>query len=185
MKKILFIIISLMFCMILISCGTSKPQINRSSETFDSIIVVYDKYKVDSLFKVVENLLEENFQLRETNTTNEKSETNEKTTTEKYDTLGNITEKIVNERFTTTIKNLESKLELTNIILSYQKETIDSISKLNEKLNREILLKTKTDDKSTIIKKIVPSWCWWLLGINALIICIIGIKYYVKWRSKI
>jgi elongation factor Ts len=30
----------------------------------------------------------------------------------------------------------------------------------------------------------VPAWCWWLLLINAAIIGIIGIKYYVKWRTK-
>lgn len=36
-----------------------------------------------------------------------------------------------------------------------------------------------------ITKKVIPSWCWWLLGINALIICIIGIKFYFKWQTKI
>lgn len=35
-----------------------------------------------------------------------------------------------------------------------------------------------------VIKKHVPSWCWWLLLINATIIGIIGIKYYVRWRTK-
>lgn len=185
MKHLLFVIIAMLFCMGFVSCRTSKPQINRSTKTFDSIITVYDKTKVDSLEKVLEILQKENYQLRKTNISNEKTETTEKITTEKYDTLGNVTEKVVNERFTTTIKNLENKLEMTQLILNYQKQTIDSISKLNEKLKQEVLLKTKIDDKSIVIKKVVPSWCWWLLGINALIICIIGIKFYVRWKTKI
>lgn len=185
MKKILFIIFSLAFCMMLISCGTSKPQINRSNETFDSIITVYDTRKVDSLSKVVDGLIKENYQLMETISLKEKTEINEKTTTERFDTLGNITERIVNERLTTEIKELNSKLEITKFILSYQKSTIDSLSKMNEKLTQDIILKTKTEDKSILIKKEVPKWCWWLMGINALIICLIGIKYYVKWQTKI
>lgn len=171
--------------MVLISCGTSKPKINRSNETFDSITTIYDTHKVDSLNKVIYNLLEENYQLKETISLKEKTEINEKTTTERFDTLGNVTERIVNERLTNTVKELNSKLEITQFILNYQKSTIDSLSKLNEKLNQDIIMKTKTEDKSILIKKEIPKWCWWLLGINALIICLIGIKFYVRWQTKI
>ena len=34
-------------------------------------------------------------------------------------------------------------------------------------------------------KKVVPSWCWWLLGINILILILIGIRLYLKFSAHI
>lgn len=31
-------------------------------------------------------------------------------------------------------------------------------------------------------KKVVPSWCWWMLGINVLILVLLGIKLYLKFK---
>ena len=39
--------------------------------------------------------------------------------------------------------------------------------------------------KNTIIKKIVPKWCWILLAINGIFGIFVGIKLYIKWKSKI
>lgn len=33
-----------------------------------------------------------------------------------------------------------------------------------------------------VIRKVVPSWCWWLLGLNVLILIVIGIKVYLKFK---
>ena len=39
--------------------------------------------------------------------------------------------------------------------------------------------------KNTIIKKIVPKWCWTILAINGIFGIFVGIKLYIKWKSKI
>ena len=31
-----------------------------------------------------------------------------------------------------------------------------------------------------VIKKVVPSWCWWILGINVLILILFAIRLYLK-----
>ena len=31
-----------------------------------------------------------------------------------------------------------------------------------------------------VIKKVVPSWCWWLLGLNILILILFAIRLYLK-----
>ena len=33
-------------------------------------------------------------------------------------------------------------------------------------------------------KKVVPSWCWWLLGINILAIIVFAIRLYFRFRLK-
>ena len=39
--------------------------------------------------------------------------------------------------------------------------------------------------ENTIIKKIIPKWCWVLLVINVSLGIFGGTKFYVKWQSKI
>ena len=48
---------------------------------------------------------------------------------------------------------------------------------------------TKTEYKEVpveveIEKKVVPSWCWWLLGINILVIIGFAIRLYFRFRLK-
>ena len=35
-----------------------------------------------------------------------------------------------------------------------------------------------------IEKKVVPSWCWWLLGINILVAIVFAIRLYFRFRLK-
>lgn len=39
--------------------------------------------------------------------------------------------------------------------------------------------------ESTIIKTKIPKWCWILLVINIFICIFVGIKFYIKWRTRI
>ena len=39
--------------------------------------------------------------------------------------------------------------------------------------------------ENTIIKKIIPKWCWILLVVNVFFCIFVGLKYYNKWQSKI
>jgi len=39
--------------------------------------------------------------------------------------------------------------------------------------------------ENTIIKTKIPKWCWILLTINVIICSFIGIKFYIKWQTKI
>lgn len=65
--------------------------------------------------------------------------------------------------------------------------------------NKKDLIKTKIVYKDKIItkteykevpveveveKKIVPSWCWWMLGINILVIISFAIRLYFRFRLK-
>ena len=48
---------------------------------------------------------------------------------------------------------------------------------------------TKTEYKEVPVeveveKKVVPSWCWWLLGINILVIIGFAIRLYFRFRLK-
>lgn len=69
----------------------------------------------------------------------------------------------------------------------YNTKTVKVIRYKDRIVNKtDTLYKDKEVYKNKeIIKEVVPSWCWWLLGINALIICIISVKYHVKWKTKI
>lgn len=44
--------------------------------------------------------------------------------------------------------------------------------------------KTKTEYR-LITKKVVPSWCWYLMAANIVIIAFFGFKKYLKWKTKI
>ena len=35
-----------------------------------------------------------------------------------------------------------------------------------------------------VVKKVVPGWCWWLLGINILTIIVFAIRLYFRFRLK-
>mgnify|MGYP003454915761 FL=1 len=39
--------------------------------------------------------------------------------------------------------------------------------------------------ENTIVKKIIPKWCWILLVVNVFFCIFVGLKYYNKWQSKI
>ena len=48
---------------------------------------------------------------------------------------------------------------------------------------------TKTEYKEVpveveVVKKVVPGWCWWLLGINILSIIVFAIRLYFRFRLK-
>ena len=48
---------------------------------------------------------------------------------------------------------------------------------------------TKTEYKEVpveveVVKKVVPGWCWWLLGINILVIIGFAIRLYFRFRLK-
>ena len=39
--------------------------------------------------------------------------------------------------------------------------------------------------ENTIIKEIIPKWCWILLVVNVFFCIFVGLKYYNKWKSRI
>lgn len=39
--------------------------------------------------------------------------------------------------------------------------------------------------ENTIIKTKTPKWCWILLVINLIICIFVGVKFYMKWQTKI
>ena len=39
--------------------------------------------------------------------------------------------------------------------------------------------------ENTIIKTKIPKWCWILLVINLIICTFVGVKFYIKWHTKI
>ena len=39
--------------------------------------------------------------------------------------------------------------------------------------------------ENTIVKKIIPKWCWILLVVNVFFCIFVGLKYYNKWKSRI
>lgn len=45
-------------------------------------------------------------------------------------------------------------------------------------------IKTEVSEK-LVTKYKVPKWCWWLLGINVLIVAFIIGKKYIKWQTRI
>ena len=44
----------------------------------------------------------------------------------------------------------------------------------------------QTEVREKLVTKYkVPKWCWWLLGINVLIVAFIIGKKYIKWQTRI
>ena len=68
-----------------------------------------------------------------------------------------------------------------------------SIENKKDSIKTKIVYKdkivTKTEYKEVpveveIEKKVVPSWCWWLLGINILVVIGFAIRLYFRFRLK-
>lgn len=92
-------------------------------------------------------------------------------------------------RVDTFIKDIKDSTYL-NI---YTKNDTTYIDKYKERLIYKDRIKIKTDTitkdsvvvqfkENTIIKTKVPTWCYILLLINILIIAVIVIKFYYKWK---
>lgn len=94
-----------------------------------------------------------------------------------HDTLiNNIHDSIYNNVYTKgdTIFNFKYKERIAyKDRIVYKNDTIkkDSIQIVNK--------------ENTIIKNKVPKWCWYLLVINIIICTFVGVKFYLKWQTKI
>ena len=47
-----------------------------------------------------------------------------------------------------------------------------------------IIQKQEVPVEVEVVKKVVPSWCWWLLGINILAVIYFVIRLYFRFRLK-
>ena len=47
-----------------------------------------------------------------------------------------------------------------------------------------IIQKQEVPVEVEVVKKVVPSWCWWLLGINILAVIYFAIRLYFRFRLK-
>ena len=94
-----------------------------------------------------------------------------------HDTLiNNIHDSIYNNIYTSgdTVYNFKYKERI-----AYK----DRIVFKNDTIKRDSI---QTEYKeNTIIKNKVPKWCWYLLVINIIICTFVGVKFYIKWRTKI
>ena len=68
-----------------------------------------------------------------------------------------------------------------------------SIENKKDSIKTKIVYKdkivTKTEYKEVpveveVMKKVVPGWCWWMLGINILVIIVFAIRLYFRFRLK-
>lgn len=100
-------------------------------------------------------------------------------------------EKIVNETKDTT-STVETSLAKSTATVS-NGTLHHSIENKKDSIKTKIVYKdkiiTKTEYKEVpveveVVKKIVPSWCWWLLGINILVIIGFAIRLYFRFRLK-
>ena len=100
-------------------------------------------------------------------------------------------EKIVNETKDTT-STVETSLAKSTATVS-NGTLHHSIENKKDSIKTKIVYKdkivTKTEYKEVpveveIEKKVVPSWCWWLLGINILVIIGFAIRLYFRFRLK-
>ena len=100
-------------------------------------------------------------------------------------------EKIVNETKDTT-STVETSLAKSTATVS-NGTLHHSIENKKDSVKTKIVYKdkivTKTEYKEVpveveIEKKVVPSWCWWLLGINILVIIGFAIRLYFRFRLK-
>ena len=100
-------------------------------------------------------------------------------------------EKIVNETKDTT-STVETSLAKSTATVS-NGTLHHSIENKKDSVKTKIVYKdkivTKTEYKEVPIeveveKKVVPSWCWWLLGINILVIIGFAIRLYFRFRLK-
>ena len=100
-------------------------------------------------------------------------------------------EKIVNETKDTT-STVETSLAKSTATVS-NGTLHHSIENKKDSVKTKIVYKdkivTKTEYKEVpveveIEKKVVPKWCWWLLGINILVIIGFAIRLYFRFRLK-
>ena len=100
-------------------------------------------------------------------------------------------EKIVNETKDTT-STVETSLAKSTATVS-NGTLHHSIENKKDSVKTKIVYKdkivTKTEYKEVpveveIEKKVVPSWCWWLLGINILVIIGFAIRLYFRFRLR-
>ena len=100
-------------------------------------------------------------------------------------------EKIVNETKDTT-STVETSLAKSTATVS-NGTLHHSIENKKDSIKTKIVYKdkivTKTEYKEVPVeveveKKVVPSWCWWLLGINILATIVFAIRLYFRFRLK-
>ena len=100
-------------------------------------------------------------------------------------------EKIVNETKDTT-STVETSLAKSTATVS-NGTLHHSIENKKDSIKTKIVYKdkivTKTEYKEVPVeveveKKVVPSWCWWLLGINILVVIGFAIRLYFRFRLK-
>ena len=47
-----------------------------------------------------------------------------------------------------------------------------------------VIQKQEVPVEVEVVKKVVPSWCWWMLGINILVIIVFAIRLYFRFRLR-
>ena len=98
-------------------------------------------------------------------------------TSVQHDTLvNNIHDSVYNNTFTRgdTVYNIKYKERV-----AYR----DRIVFKNDTIKKDSI---QTQYKeNTIIKNKIPKWCWILLVINIILCTFVGVKFYIKWQSKI
>ena len=98
-------------------------------------------------------------------------------TSVQHDTLvNNIHDSVYNNIFTRgdTVYNVKYKERV-----AYR----DRIVLRNDTIKKDSI---QTQYKeNTIIKNKIPKWCWILLVINIILCTFVGVKFYIKWQSKI
>ena len=94
-----------------------------------------------------------------------------------HDTLiSNIHDSIYNNIYTKgdTVYNFKYKERIAyKDRIVYKNDTIKKDS-IQTQYKEKTITKTKT-----------PNWCWILLVINLIICIFVGVKFYIKWRTKI
>lgn len=98
-------------------------------------------------------------------------------TSVQHDTLiNNIHDSVYNNIFTRgdTVYNVKYKERI-----AYR----DRIVFKNDTIKKDSI---QTQYKeNTIIKNKIPKWCWIILVINIIFCTFVGVKFYIKWQSKI
>ena len=98
-------------------------------------------------------------------------------TSVQHDTLiNNIHDSVYNNIFTRgdTVYNIKYKERI-----AYR----DRIVLRNDTIKKDSI---QTQYKeNTIIKNKIPKWCWILLVINIILCTFVGVKFYIKWQSRI
>lgn len=163
LKKILLFILSVF---LLFSCGASKklPFENKTIYTYRDCTIV--NYK-DSIIYV--NIPKETIKDYVLSLDTLKLETFVAKSTAFVDTTTNsIKGSLVNK----------SENVIEKIVYLPSKEKIiykDTI----------VIKEVPVEVEKLIEREIVPKWCWWLLGINIIILIIFALKIYIKIKGKI